>query len=291
LSRAKRGVAAILRERKNIMLEEMEQVARSAILEAGKLIRERIGRIGGNAVFSKGPSDFVTEVDRASEAMIIDAILGRFPDHQILAEESAHGSLGEGMTWVIDPLDGTTNFIHGFPFVAVSIGACEGGIPVLGLVLDPIREELFTARRGGGAYLNGHPIRARQGIQLKEALIATGFPFRSKWLIDPYLASFKAIFEQVSGLRRAGAAALDLAYTAAGRVDGFWEPGLAPWDIAAGALLVTEAGGHVCDFMGGQDFLATGHVIAGSPSVLPFLLEQVQAHLAPATNRGTLLTN
>ncbi|MCU0586554.1 MAG: inositol monophosphatase [Syntrophobacteraceae bacterium] len=266
------------------MLEAMEQVAHSAILEAGKLIRERIGRIGGNAVFSKGPSDFVTEVDRASEALIIEAIQGRYPHHHILAEESAHGSLGEGITWVIDPLDGTTNFIHGFPFVAVSIGACEDGIPVLGLVLDPLREELFTARRGGGAWLNGHPIRARQHIQLKDALVATGFPFRSKWLIDPYLASFKGIFEQVSGIRRAGAAALDLAYTAAGRVDGFWEPGLAPWDMAAGAVLVTEAGGQVCEFRGGQDYLATGHIIAGSPSIVPFLLDQVQAHLVPATS-------
>ena len=267
------------------MIEEMEQVARSVILRAGELIREHLGRVTGASIFSKGPSDFVTEVDRASEALIIEAIRGRFPDHHIMAEESAQGELGGGITWVIDPLDGTTNFIHGVPFVAVSIGACADGIPVLGLVLDPVRGELFTARRGNGAYLNGWPIRARDGIPLREALVATGFPFRAKWLIDPYLASFKGIFEKVSGLRRAGAAALDLAYAAAGRVDGFWEPGLAPWDIAAGSVLVTEAGGRVCDFWGGQDHLTTGHVIAGSPSVVPFLLEQVQAHLAPAIRR------
>jgi myo-inositol-1(or 4)-monophosphatase len=263
----------------------MEQVAQSAILKAGELIRERIGRIAHSSIFSKGPSDFVTEVDRASEALIIEAIQSRFPDHHIMAEESAHGALGDGITWIIDPLDGTTNFIHGFPFVAVSIGVWQDGEPLLGLVLDPVRGELFSARRGNGATLNGQPIRARNEIPLHEALVATGFPFRSKELIDPYLASFKGIFQKVSGLRRAGAAALDLAYVAAGRVDGFWEPGLAPWDVAAGSVLVLEAGGQVCDFWGKPDYLTNGHVIAGGPSVLPFLVEQVQTHLAPAVER------
>lgn len=268
------------------MIQEMEQVAHAVILKAGELIRERIGRLTRASIFSKGPSDFVTEVDHASEALIIEAIQSRFPDHHIMAEESAQGQLGDGITWIIDPLDGTTNFIHGFPFVAVSIGAWQDGRPVLGLVLDPVRGELFSARSGNGAYLNGQPIRVRDGVQLQDALISTGFPFRVKGLIDPYLASFKGIFEKVSGLRRAGSAALDLAYVAAGRVDGFWEPGLGPWDVAAGSVLVLEAGGQVCDFWGGQDYLMNGHVIAGSASVLPFLVEQVQAHLAKAVDRS-----
>lgn len=268
------------------MTKEMEQIAHSAILKAGELIRERIGRLTRSDIHSKGPSDFVTEVDRASEALIIEAIRSRFPDHSIMAEESAQGPLGDGITWIIDPLDGTTNFIHGFPFVAVSIGAWQDGNPLLGVVLDPIRGELFSARRGNGATLNGQPIRARDEVPLHEALVATGFPFRAKGLIDPYLASFKGIFEKVSGLRRAGAAALDLAYVAAGRVDGFWEPGLAPWDVAAGSVLILEAGGQVCDFWGEPNYLTNGHVIAGSPSVLPFLVEQVQAHLAPAVERN-----
>jgi myo-inositol-1(or 4)-monophosphatase len=267
------------------MIHDMEQAVHPAILKAGELIREKIGNLSSTSVFTKGPSDFVTEVDRACEALIIEAIRTRFPDHHIMAEESINSPLGDGITWIIDPLDGTTNFIHGFPFVAVSIGACLDGKPILGLVLDPLRGELFTARKGEGAYLNGQPIRARNGIPLAEALVATGFPFRSKNLIDPYMASFRSIFDQISGIRRAGAAALDLAYVAAGRVDGFWEPGLAPWDIAAGSLLVTESGAQICDFWGGQDYLLTGHVIAGGSTVLPCLLEQVQAHLAPAIDR------
>jgi myo-inositol-1(or 4)-monophosphatase len=286
LSRANRDEVAIIKERKDLMIQEMEQVAHAVILKAGELIRERIGRLTSDSIFSKGPSDFVTEVDHASEALIIEAIRSRFPDHHIMAEESAQGPLVDGITWIIDPLDGTTNFIHGFPFVAVSIGAWQDGSPVLGLVLDPVRGELFSARRGNGAYLNGQPIRVRDGVQLHDALISTGFPFRVKGLIDPYLASFKGIFEKVSGLRRAGSAALDLAYVAAGRVDGFWEPGLGPWDVAAGSVLVLEGGGQVCDFWGGQDYLMNGHVIAGSESVLPFLVEQVQAHLAKAVDRS-----
>lgn len=268
-----------------LMIFEMEQVAHDAILRAGDLVRERIGRLHASAIHSKGPSDFVTEVDRACEALIVEAIRQRFPDHRIMAEESVNSGMGDGITWVIDPLDGTTNFIHGFPFVAVSIGACLAGKPILGLVLDPLRRELFTARQGEGACLNGKPIHARNGIALNEALVATGFPFRAKGIIDPYLASFRAIFEKISGIRRAGAAALDLAYVAAGRIDGFWEPGLAPWDVAAGSMLVMEAGGRICDFWGGQDFLLNGHVIAGGSTVLPFLLEKVQAHLAPAVDR------
>lgn len=266
------------------MIDAMERVARTAILQAGELIRERIGTIASSLVEAKGPSDYVTEIDRKSEALIVETILKHFPDHHIMAEESANGALGEGFTWIIDPLDGTTNFIHGFPFVAVSIGVCQDGKQVLGLVLDPIRQELFTARLGGGAYLNGSPIRVREVPHLGDALVATGFPFRSRDLLEAYLSVFRGVFHRVSGIRRAGAAALDLAYVAAGRVDGFWEPGLAPWDVAAGSLIILEAGGYVDDFWAEGDYLRRGHIVAGTASVFPFLMEQVRTHLAPALN-------
>jgi myo-inositol-1(or 4)-monophosphatase len=268
------------------MIDKLEKVARSAIMEAGALIRDRIGNVSSSVIQNKGPSDYVTEVDMQSEALIVEAVAGHFPDHHIMAEESPKGELQPGYTWIIDPLDGTTNFIHGFPFVAVSIGVFENGEPLLGLVLDPVREELFTARRGGGAYLNGIRIQVREGPPMQDALIATGFPFRYKHLLDPYLTTFKNIFQRVSGIRRAGAAALDLAYLAAGRVDGFWEAGLAPWDVAAGSLLVTEAGGIVSDFHGSGNHVWAGHIVAGNASIYPFLLEQVRTHLLPALGPG-----
>jgi len=267
------------------MVNAMERVARSAIMEAGELIRAHMGKRSTLSVTLKGPSDFVTQVDRACEALIIGAIRGHFPDHHIMAEETTNDGFQDGITWIIDPLDGTTNFIHGFPFVAVSIAACENGAPLVGLVLDPIREELFSAVRGSGAHLNGEPIRVRESATPGDSLIATGFPYRTRKIIEPYLASLRHIFEVVSGIRRAGAAALDLAYVAAGRVDGFWEPGLAPWDVAAGALLVQEAGGIVSDFWGEANHISNGNIVAGTRGVHPFLLEQVQAHLTPAVGR------
>lgn len=261
------------------MIDQIEKVARTAIFQVGDLIREHIGAISSARIESKGPADYVTDIDRKSEAMIMDLVRRHFPDHHIVAEETPNSGLGSGITWVIDPLDGTTNFIHGFPFVAVSIAVCENEKPLLGLVLDPIRQELFTARQGGGAYLNGNPIHVSDVQRLDESLIATGFPVRRKHLLESYLSTFKSIFQQVSGIRRAGAAALDLAYLAAGRVDGFWEIGLAPWDIAAGSLLVTEAGGIVSDFWGNGAYLRNGHIVAGTSTVYPFLQEQVESFL------------
>lgn len=267
------------------MIREMERVARAAALEAGAVIRRHAGNRESISVSLKGPSDFVTQVDRACEDLIVGAIRDRFPDHRIMAEESTNDGFGDGITWIIDPLDGTTNFIHGFPFVAVSVAVCDQGVPLVGVVLDPLREELFSAVRGSGAGLNGQPIRVRESATVGDALIATGFPFRTRKIIDPYLASLRHIFEKVSGIRRAGAAALDLAYVAAGRVDGFWEPGLAPWDVAAGALLVQEAGGIVSDFWGEANHVSNGHIVAGVRAVHPFLLEQVRLHLTPAVER------
>ena len=266
---------------REIRIDAMEKVARAVIFEAGDLIRQRIGTISFSHVHTKAPFDYVTSVDKDAEALIIGSILKHFPDHYIMSEETPNEGLQGGVSWVIDPLDGTANFIHGFPFVAVSIAVCEDKRPILGFVLDPVRRELFSARRGSGAYLNGERIRTSQVPALKDALVATGFPHRTRELLDPYLNTFRGIFERVSGIRRAGAAALDLAYLAAGRVDGFWEAGLKAWDIAAGSLLVTEAGGMVSDFWGTNNHLGNGHIIGGTSLVYPFLLEQVQNFLTP----------
>jgi myo-inositol-1(or 4)-monophosphatase len=267
---------------REISLDAIEAVARTAIFEAGELIRKKLGSITLAQVHTKAPFDYVTTVDKDAETLIIDRILKNFPGHSIMSEETPNAGLQDGIAWIIDPLDGTANFIHGFPFVAVSIAICEDQRPILGFVLDPVRQELFTARRGGGAYLNGERIHVSQPLALDSTLVATGFPHRTRDLIEPYLNTFRSIFLGVSGIRRAGAAALDLAYLAAGRVDGFWEAGLKAWDIAAGSLLVTEAGGTVSDFWGTGDFLHNGHIVGGTSLVYPFLLEQVQNFLAPA---------
>jgi myo-inositol-1(or 4)-monophosphatase len=267
------------------MLDKIESVARKAIFESGQLIRDHIGRVSGAWVQSKGPSDYVTEIDKRCERLIVETIRENFPDHHIMAEETTNEGLQPGYTWVIDPVDGTTNFIHGFPFVAVSIAVCLDGKPVLGFVLDAVRNELFSAKAGGGAWLNGSRLPRREKVDIDQALIATGFPFRSKQYMDDYLTTFKSIFMRVSGIRRAGSAALDLAYLAAGRVDGFWEIGLKAWDIAAGALLITEAGGTISDFQGEDNHLLNGNVVAGVASVYPFLLDQMQKWLVPALNR------
>jgi len=264
------------------MIEKMEAVARRAILEAGEIIREKIGHVADSGIHNKGPADYVTEVDQKCELLIMEEVRRNFPDHSIMSEETANDGLRPGYTWVIDPLDGTTNFIHGFPFVAVSIAVCLDAVPVLGLVFDPVRKELFSAKKGEGAWLNGSRLRMRSDTQLEKALVATGFPFRRKNLADAYLRAFKSIFVEVSGIRRAGAAALDLAYLGAGRVDGFWEIGLKAWDIAAGALIVQEAGGIVSDFLGGNNYLYSGNVVSGTPAVHPFLLEQVRMWINPA---------
>jgi myo-inositol-1(or 4)-monophosphatase len=211
-----------------------------------------------------------------------------FPDHHILSEEEPASLSESGIIWIIDPLDGTTNFIHGIPIVAVSLAVCIEGETLFGLVYDPFRKEQFVARKGQGAFLNGRPLKVREGFPLSEALVATGFPFRAKHLIDPYMATFKRIFQEVSDIRRAGSAALDLAYLAAGRLDGFWEIGLGPWDVAAGGLLIEEAGGKVSDFWEKPQFIQNGHIVAGTPSVYPFLLEEVNRSLAPVLDPNAL---
>ncbi len=233
----------------------------------------------------KGQNDFVSEVDRNAEQSIIDVIHKAYPDHAILAEESGLQQGKVEYEWVIDPLDGTTNFLHGNPQFSVSIALRYKNRLEIGVIYDPLRDELFTAVRGQGAQLNGHKLRVSRLPSLQNALIGTGFPFKYQQHIDAYLAMFKVMLQQVADLRRPGSAALDLAYVASARLDGFWEIGLQPWDMAAGILLIEEAGGLVSDFGGGHDYFATGNVIAGNPRILKAILQTIRPHLTQTLQR------
>lgn len=256
----------------------MLNTAVKAARKAGAIINRASLDLDLVHVTTKGRSDFVTEVDRAAEEAIIDILRAAYPQHGILAEESGASKAGgsDEYTWIIDPLDGTTNFIHGFPQYAVSIALQHRGQLEQGVVYDPTRNELFTASRGRGAFVNDRRIRVSRRTQLKECLIGTGFPFRSLEHLDAYLRMFRRVTEETAGLRRPGAAALDLAYVAAGRLDGFWELGLSAWDMAAGALLIVEAGGFVADFNGEAKYLHGGNIVCGNPKVFPQLLKLVQ---------------
>ena len=221
-------------------------------------------------VDEKSPNDFVTEVDRAAEQAIIDVLKQAYPDHAFLGEESgasANFTDTHEHVWIIDPLDGTTNFIHGFPQYCVSLALQHRGQITQAVVYDPTRNDLFTATKGAGAYLNDKRIRVTRRDRLSDALIGTGFPFRDMTVLEQYIDMFRVMSPRCAGLRRPGSAALDLAYVAAGRLDGFFEKGLRPWDMAAGALLVTEAGGIMGTFAGDSDYLYKGDVIAGNPKV------------------------
>jgi myo-inositol-1(or 4)-monophosphatase len=259
-------------------MQPLLNIAVRAARRAGDIIVRAIPRLEAVEVHSKGRNDYVTEVDRAAEADIIETVRRLHPDHAFLAEES--GASGDSeVVWIIDPLDGTTNFMHGFPTFAVSIACQVRGRMEHAVVFDPMRQELFTASRGGGAQLEGRRIRVSKQTTLEGSLIATGFPYRSDspWL-DEYLAMLKVVMTQAAGLRRPGAASLDLAYVAAGRVDGFWELGLKPWDTAAGTLLITEAGGRV-GTLAGEDYKQGGHIIAGTPKVYAALVAALTPHI------------
>ena len=228
----------------------------------------------------KMPNDFVTEVDQAAEQAIIDILTTAYPTHAILAEESgASANLNDDNenVWIIDPLDGTTNFMHGFPQYCVSIALQQRGQVTQAVIYDPTRNDLFTASKGAGAYLNDKRLRVTKRDKMQDALIGTGFPFRNMQGLEEYIEMFRIMTQKCAGLRRPGAAALDLAYVAAGRLDGFFEKGLKPWDMAAGALMITEAGGIVGTFAGESDYLYKDEVIAGTPKIFA----QMVAALAP----------
>lgn len=255
--------------------EFLETAVKAARL-AGKVILGNLGKISQADIHLKMTSDFVTRVDRESEQLIIRAIREKFPHHHFLAEESLKEIETGQYRWIIDPLDGTTNFIHRFPAFSVSIALEYHEEIVLGVIFDPLKKELFYSVKGKGAFLNKRPIKISAGHALRDALITTGFPFRRKEFVDPYLKLFKNIFMKVSDLRRAGSAALDLAYLACGRCEGFFEIGLSPWDMAAGTILIREAGGVITDFGGGNEYLSTGNIVAGVPGVQEKLLKEVQ---------------
>jgi len=260
-------------------VQPLLNIAVRAARRAGELIVRSLNRLESLTVSSKGRNDFVTEVDRAAEQEIIGSIRRLYPQHAFLAEESGRSGGEHETLWIIDPLDGTTNFLHGFPVFAVSIACQIRGRLEHAVVYDPMRGELFTASRGAGAHLDNHRMRVSKARALEGALIATGFPYRANTrYLDAYLAMLKAVTLQVAGVRRPGAAALDLAYVAAGRVDAFWELGLAPWDTAAGTLLIQEAGGRI-GTLGGAEYRQEGHIVAGSPKVYAALVELLAPHV------------
>jgi myo-inositol-1(or 4)-monophosphatase len=262
-------------------MQPLLNLAVRAARRAGDIIVRAMPRLESVEIHTKGRNDYVTEVDRAAEADIIETVRRLYPDHAFLAEESGESGSGD-VVWIIDPLDGTTNFLHGFPTFAVSIACQIRGRLEHAVVFDVMRQELFTASRGDGAQLEGRKIRVSKQATLEGSLIATGFPFRADApYLDEYLAMLKSVMTQASGIRRPGAAALDLAYVAAGRVDGFWEIGLKPWDTAAGILLITEAGGRV-GTLTGEDYRQGGHIVGGTQKVFTALVAALAPHVTDA---------
>ena len=256
-------------------LHPMLNIAVKAARVAGSIINRASLDLDLLKISSKSPNDFVTEVDRAAEAAIIETVLHAYPGHGILAEESGreHGAKDSEFVWIIDPLDGTTNFIHGLPIYAVSIALAHRGVVQQGVVYDPTRNDLFMASKGRGAFLNDRRLRVSKRILMSQALIGTGFPFRKGDNFKRYLQMFEAVMPACAGLRRPGAAALDLCYVAAGSYDGFFETGLNPWDVAAGSLMITEAGGLIGNFTGEADYLYQREVVAGNPKIYGQLVQ------------------
>jgi myo-inositol-1(or 4)-monophosphatase len=262
-------------------LHPMLNVAVKAARAAGAIINRAALDLDVLKIGRKGPNDYVSEVDRAAEEAIIGILLEAYPGHGILAEESgrAHGAQHSEFQWIIDPLDGTTNFLHGFPVYAVSIALAHRGQVQQAVVYDPTRNDLFYASRGRGAFLNDRRLRVSKRTRLADALVGTGFPFRKGDNFKRYVKMFEEVMQSCAGLRRPGAAALDLCYVAAGYYDGFFEMGLNPWDAAAGSLMITEAGGLVGNFTGESDFLFQRELVAGNPKVYGQLVQL----LAPYT--------
>ncbi|EWH09982.1 inositol-1-monophosphatase [Catenovulum agarivorans DS-2] len=261
-------------------MHPMLTIAVRAARKAGHVIARGFSELDLVKVESKADNDFVTNIDKEAEKAIIGTILQSYPDHSFIGEEGGHqAGKNPDYCWVIDPLDGTTNFARGVPHFAVSIALRVKGKTEVAVVYDPIRDELFSAVRGSGAQLNGYRIRVQNKKELAGTLLATGFPFKAKHLYDAYMATFTALFKAGGDVRRAGAAALDLAYLAAGRLDVFWELGLKPWDTAAGDLLVREAGGMVSDLTGGHGYFDSGNIVAANPKLLAITLKEIKPFL------------
>jgi myo-inositol-1(or 4)-monophosphatase len=262
-------------------MHPMLNTAVKAARRAGNIISRATRNLDVVAVREKAANDFVSEVDREAERVIISTLHEAYPGHAILAEESGASGASE-YQWVIDPLDGTTNFLHGFPQYCVSIALEHRGIVTQAVIYDPVRNDLFTGSRGRGAFLNDARIRVSKRMHLKSGLIGTGFPFKELAHLESYMAMLRDVMKGSAGVRRAGSAALDLAFVAAGRLDGFWEIGLSRWDMAAGSLLITEAGGLVSDLEGNDGWMQSGNIVAGTPKVFVELLQLLAPHLTPA---------
>ena len=269
-------------------MHPMLNIAVRAARRAGSIINRAALDGGGLEVRAKQNNDFVTRVDQAAEQSIIDVVRKAYPDHALLAEESGHSAGSAEYQWIIDPLDGTTNFIHGFPQYCVSIAIRHRGALAHGVVYDPVRNELFTASKGRGAFLNDRRIRVSKCTRLGDALVGTGFPFREAARLELYVGQLETLMKASSGVRRAGAAALDLAYVACGRLDAFWEMGLSAWDMAAGALMILEAGGLVGDLRGEAGYLESGEICAATPKIFPPLIEALSGSrgTAPSPRRA-----
>jgi myo-inositol-1(or 4)-monophosphatase len=259
-------------------MHALVNTAVKAARKAGDLISRYRDRVDTIKITPKGINDLVTEIDQWAEQEIIDILRKAYPDHGIMAEESG-GKPKDEYVWIIDPLDGTANFVHGFPHFCVSIGCLYKNRLEHGVIYDPVRQELFTATRGRGAQVDGRKMRVSPAKQVQGGLVATGFPFRHPDMLEDYLKLFKDIFEDAAGARRGGSSALDLAYVAAGRLDGYWEIGLQPWDVAAGALMVMEAGGLVSAFDGSEEFLFKQSIVAANPRLHPFFLQKIAPYL------------
>lgn len=252
-------------------------IAIQAAYNAGTIIQQESRNLERMNVQRKGLNDFVSDVDKLAEQEIIRTILKAYPNHNIMGEENGSIDNGSDFTWIIDPLDGTTNYLHGHPQYAVSIALKQEDKIICGAIFDPNRNDIYTAELGKGAKLNDSRIRVSKNSSFADSLLATGFPTYDMSFLDRYMTIFKEMIKSTSGQRRGGSAALDLAYVAAGLVDGYWEFNLKPWDIAAGMLLVKEAGGLVCDFDGEQGMLESGNIIASNPKLVSHILKIIQA--------------
>ena len=278
------GAVPLLNNIRVTDMHPMLNMAVKAARNAGNIIMRHADRLERLTVETKGLKDYVSEVDRMAENEIIRVLRAAYPDHGFLGEESG-AQAGNDFVWIIDPLDGTTNFLHGFPHFGVSIALKYKDRLDQAVVFDPSRNELFTASRGGGAQLNDRRIRVSRVTELEYALLGAGFPFRAHDHMDAWIGTLKEFMLNTSGIRRPGSASLALAYVACGRYEGFWEIGLSPWDMAAGAPLVQEAGGLVTDFAGDHGYLASGTILAGNPKIYAEMLRRIQPHLTEDLRR------